>query len=130
MTERASLREVWRETRRQVREVQRLYLWAAAAVIVSTLITLAAPALVRYAVDHGITGGDRRPVDVAALAILGLAVVKPFVVRAQTLLAATAGERFLHSLRTAAFEKLQALPLGFFERERTGALVSRLTSDV
>jgi ABC-type multidrug transport system fused ATPase/permease subunit len=130
MTERASLREVWRETRRQVREVQRLYLWAAAAVIVSTLITLAAPALVRYAVDHGITEGDRRPVDVAALAILGLAVVKPFVVRAQTLLAATAGERFLHSLRTAAFDKLQALPLGFFERERTGALVSRLTSDV
>ncbi len=106
------------------------YLWAAAAVIVSTLITLAAPALVRYAVDHGITEGDRRPVDVAALAILGLAVVKPFVVRAQTLLAATAGERFLHSLRTAAFDKLQALPLGFFERERTGALVSRLTSDV
>jgi ATP-binding cassette, subfamily B, bacterial len=130
MTERASLREVWCETRGQIREVQRLYLWAAAAVIVSTLITLAAPALVRYAVDHGITEGDRRPVDVAALAILGLAVVKPFVVRAQTLLAATAGERFLHSLRTAAFDKLQALPLGFFERERTGALVSRLTSDV
>jgi ATP-binding cassette subfamily B protein len=130
MTERASLREVWRETRGQIREVQRLYLWAAAAVIVSTLITLAAPALVRYAVDHGITEGDRGPLDVAALAILGLAVVKPFVVRAQTLLAATAGERFLHSLRTAAFDKLQALPLGFFERERTGALVSRLTSDV
>jgi ATP-binding cassette, subfamily B, bacterial len=130
MTERASLRELWRETRGQIREVQRLYLWAAAAVIVSTLITLAAPALVRYAVDHGITEGDRGPLDVAALAILGLAVVKPFVVRAQTLLAATAGERFLHSLRTAAFDKLQALPLGFFERERTGALVSRLTSDV
>jgi ATP-binding cassette subfamily B protein len=130
MTGRASLREVWRETRGQIREVQGLYLWAAAAVIVSTLITLAAPALVRYAVDHGITEADRRPLDVAALAILGLAVVKPFVVRAQTLLAATAGERFLHSLRTAAFDKLQALPLGFFERERTGALVSRLTSDV
>jgi ATP-binding cassette subfamily B protein len=130
MTGRASLCEVWRETRGQIREVQGLYLWAAAAVIVSTLITLAAPALVRYAVDHGITEADRRPLDVAALAILGLAVVKPFVVRAQTLLAATAGERFLHSLRTAAFDKLQALPLGFFERERTGALVSRLTSDV
>src|SRR5262249_29505420 len=41
-----------------------------------------------------------------------------------------AGERFLGSLRTAAFDKLQALPLGFFERERAGLLVSRLTSDV
>jgi ATP-binding cassette subfamily B protein len=46
------------------------------------------------------------------------------------LLAAAAGERFLGDLRTAAFDKLQALPLGFFERERAGTLVSRLTSDV
>ncbi len=130
MTRRATGREVWRETRGQIRGVQRLYLWAAVAVIVSTLITLAAPALVRYAVDHGIADGDQHTLDVTALAILGLAFVKPLVVRAQTLLAATAGERFLHSLRTAAFDKLQALPLGYFEEERTGALVSRLTSDV
>ena len=127
---RASTREVWRETRELIRGVQGLYLWAAAAVIVSTLITLAGPALVRYAVDHGISKHDRHPLDVAALAILALAALKPLVVRAQTLLAATAGERFLDSLRRAAFEKLQALPLGFFEQERTGVLVSRLTSDV
>jgi ATP-binding cassette, subfamily B, bacterial len=130
MAERASMREVWRETRDLLRSVQGLYLAAAAAVIVSTLITLAGPALVRYAVDHGIAKHDRYPLDVAALVILGLAVAKPFVVRAQTLLAATASERFLNRLRRAAFDKLQALPLGFFEQERTGVLVSRLTSDV
>jgi ATP-binding cassette subfamily B protein len=128
--ERASAREVWRETRGLTRGVQRLYLGAAAAVIVSTLITLAGPALVRYAVDHGIAKDDRHPLDVAALAILGLAVAKPLVVRAQTLLAAIASERFLTSLRKVAFAKLQALPLGFFEQERTGVLVSRMTSDV
>jgi ATP-binding cassette subfamily B protein len=130
MTQRASTRHVWRSTRALTRGVQRLYLWAAVAVIVSTLITLAGPALVRYGVDHGIAKDDLHPLNVAAVVLLCLAVVKPFVVRAQTLLAATAGERFLASLRTAAFEKLQVLPLGFFERERTGVLVSRLTSDV
>jgi ATP-binding cassette, subfamily B, bacterial len=130
MMERASAREVWRETRHLARDVQNLYLLAAGAVVLSTLLTLAAPALVRYAVDHGIVAHDRHPVDVAALAILGLALAKPFVVRAQTLLAATASERFLTSLRKQAFAKLQALPLGFFEQERTGVLVSRLTSDV
>jgi ATP-binding cassette subfamily B protein len=130
MTKRASTRHVWRSTRALAREVQGLYLWAAVAVIVSTLITLAGPALVGYAVDHGIAKDDLHPLNVAAVALLCLALVKPFVVRAQTLLAATAGERFLASLRTAAFEKLQELPLGFFERERTGVLVSRLTSDV
>ena len=130
MSQRASTRHVWRSTRALTREVQRLYLWAAVAVIVSTLITLAGPALVRYGVDHGIAKDDLHPLNVAAVVLLCLAVVKPFVVRAQTLLAATAGERFLASLRTAAFEKLQVLPLGFFEQERTGVLVSRLTSDV
>jgi ATP-binding cassette, subfamily B, bacterial len=130
VSQRASTRHVWRSTRALTREVQRLYLWAAVAVIVSTLITLAGPALVRYGVDHGIAKDDLHPLNVAAVVLLCLAVVKPFVVRAQTLLAATAGERFLASLRTAAFEKLQVLPLGFFERERTGVLVSRLTSDV
>jgi ATP-binding cassette, subfamily B, bacterial len=130
MIERASTRGVWRETRGLMRSVQRLYLAAAAAVILSTLITLAGPALVGYAVDHGIAKHDRHPLDVAALVILGLAAAKPLVVRAQTLLAATASERFLDSLRRAAFDKLQALPLGFFEQERTGVLVSRLTSDI
>ena len=130
MSQRASTRHVWRSTRALTREVQRLYLWAAVAVIVSTLITLAGPALVRYGVDHGIAKDDLHPLNVAAVVLLCLAVVKPLVVRAQTLLAATAGERFLASLRTAAFEKLQVLPLGFFEQERTGVLVSRLTSDV
>src|SRR6266550_2203235 len=130
MMERATAREVWRATRVLTRQVQRLYLGAAAAVIVSTLITLAGPALVRYAVDHGIVKDDVHPLNVAALAILGLALLKPLIVRAQTLLAATASERFLNRLRAAAFDKLQTLPLGFFEQERTGVLVSRLTSDV
>ena len=130
MIERASTHGVWRESRGLMRSVQRLYLAAASAVILSTLITLAGPALVGYAVDHGIAKHDRHPLDVAALVILGLAAAKPLVVRAQTLLAATASERFLDSLRRAAFDKLQALPLGFFEQERTGVLVSRLTSDI
>src|SRR3989440_2078648 len=130
MRERATLTEIWRETRELIRPVRGRYLGAAAAVILSTLITLAGPALVRYAIDAGISTGKRGPLDAAAAAFLVLAVAKPFVVRAQTLLAASAGERFLGSLRTATFDKLQPLPLGFFERERAGVLVSRLTSDV
>ena len=130
MNERTSLREIWQETRELIRPVQRRYLGAAVAVVASTLITLAGPALVRYAVDSGISKHDLHPLNVAAVIFLCLAAAKPFVVRAQTLFAATAGERFLGSLRTAAFDKLQALPLGFFERERAGVLVSRLTSDI
>ena len=128
--ERASPKAVWQHARSLLRPVRMFYLGAGAAVMLSTLITLAGPALVRYAVDAGIRKHDVQPLNVAALIFLGLAVFKPFVVRAQILLAAIAGERFLDSLRVAAFDKLQALPLGFFERERAGVLVSRLTSDV
>jgi len=128
--ERASARSVWHEVRKLVRPVRGRYLGAAAAVIASTLITLSGPALVRYAVDAGINKHDIHALNVAAIIFLCLACAKPFVVRAQILLAATAGERFLHSLRVASFDKLQALPLGFYERERAGVLVSRLTSDV
>jgi len=110
--------------------VRSLYLGAAVAVMLATLITLAGPALVRYAVDAGIKKDQTHPLNIAALVFLGLAVVKPFVLRAQILLAARAGERFLHALRVAAFDKLQTLPLGFFEQQRAGVLVSRLTSDV
>jgi len=127
---RASAKAVWQHTRELLRPVRKLYLGAAAAVMLSTLITLAGPALVRYAVDAGIRKHNTHPLNVAALIFLGLALSKPFVVRTQTLFAARAGERFLDSLRVAAFDKLQALPLGFFERERAGVLVSRLTSDV
>jgi ATP-binding cassette subfamily B protein len=130
MMERASAKTVWLHTRGLLRPVRARYLGAGAAVMLSTLITLAGPALVRYAVDAGIRKHEVHPLNVAALIFLGLAVLKPFVVRTQILLAATAGERFLDSLRVAAFDKLQALPLGFFERERAGVLVSRLTSDV
>jgi len=130
MMERASARVVWLHVRGMLRPVRGLYFGAGAAVTVATLITLAGPLLVRYAVDAGIDKHDTHALNVAALIFLGLAIVKPFVVRVQILLTARAGERFLDSLRVAAFDKLQALPLGFFERERAGVLVSRLTSDV
>jgi ATP-binding cassette, subfamily B, bacterial len=130
VNDRTTLPEIWRATRGLLRPVRARYLGAAAAVVVSTLITLAGPALVRYAVDEGISKDRRGPLDTAAIVLLCLTAAKPLVVRAQTLLAASAGERFLGSLRTAAFDKLQSLPLGFFERERAGVLVSRLTSDV
>jgi len=128
MMERASARVVWLHVRGMLRPVRGLYFGAGAAVVVATLITLAGPLLVRYAVDEGIDKHDTHPLNVAALIFLGLALVKPFVVRAQILFAARAGERFLDSLRVAAFDKLQALPLGFFERERAGR--ARLAADV
>jgi ATP-binding cassette, subfamily B, bacterial len=106
---------------------------AAAAVAVSTAATVAGPALVGYAIDRidpRAGDPDAGALRLAALAFLLFAVVKPLAERTAILVAAQVGERFLGSLRVAAFERLQELPLGFFEGERAGVLVSRLTADV
>jgi ATP-binding cassette, subfamily B, bacterial len=107
---------------------------AALAVAVSTAATVSGPALVGYAIDRvdprAPGGPDAGALRLAAAAFLLFAVVKPLAERAAILLAAQVGERFLGALRVAAFERLQELPLGFFEGERAGVLVSRLTADV
>ena len=103
---------------------------AALAVVLSTAVTLAGPALVGYAIDRGLERGDADALERAAVAFLLLALAKPVLERIQVVLTARAGERFLGSLRVAAFEHLQRLPLGFFEEQRAGVLVARLTADV
>jgi ATP-binding cassette, subfamily B, bacterial len=101
-----------------------------AGVAVSTAIQIAGPLLVKYAIDDGISKRNSDPLRTAALVFLALALAKPLVQRAIVLMSAKAGERFLHDLRTATFERLQELSLPFFEREKAGVLVSRLTADV
>jgi ATP-binding cassette, subfamily B, bacterial len=103
---------------------------AALAVILSTGVTIAGPLLIAYGIDEGINEGDRDALRTAALGFLALALVKPVLERAKILLAAQVAERFLGALRVAAFTHLQRLPLAFFESERAGVLVSRLTADV
>jgi ATP-binding cassette subfamily B protein len=103
---------------------------AATAVVLSTGVTIAGPLLIAYGIDEGISEGDRDDLRTAALAFLALALLKPFLERAKIQLSAQVAERFLGALRVAAFGHLQRLPLSFFESERAGVLVSRLTADV
>ena len=103
---------------------------ATLAVVVSTAITVSGPLLIAYGIDQGIREGDRDALRRAVLAFLGLALMKPVFERAQILLGAQVAERFLGALRMAAFQHLHRLPLAFFESERSGVLVSRLTADV
>jgi ATP-binding cassette subfamily B protein len=115
---------------RLLRPWRRRIAGAALCVVLSTLIQLAGPALAGYAVDHGIRRHDRSALDRVAVAFLLLALLKPLVVHLQVKLMARSGERYLGALREAAYARLQQLPLAFFEGERAGTLVSRLTSDV
>jgi ATP-binding cassette subfamily B protein len=108
----------------------RLIAWAGVAMIGATAVSLAAPLLVKIAIDRGIRKHDEHVVDVVAVIYLALVLVRPVTERAIVLCSARAGERFLGDLRVAAYDKLQQLSLPFFEETRAGVLVSRLTADV
>jgi ATP-binding cassette subfamily B protein len=113
-----------------LRPYRRQIAFAALGIVGVTGVTIAAPLLLRYAIDSGVRKHDLGPVNTAALVYLGLALVRPLLERLIVLSSARAGERFLGDLRVAAYDHLHDLSMPFFESERAGVLVSRLTADV
>ena len=113
-----------------LRPYRRLIALAGVGIVGATGVTIAAPLLLRYAIDEGVRKDDLGPVNTAALIYLGLALLRPLFERVIVLSSARAGERFLGDLRVAAYDHLQRLSMPFFESERAGVLVSRLTADV
>ena len=100
------------------------------AVLLLTAATIAGPLLIRFAIDDGLEKGDESVLQQVALAFLALALVRPLLQRVVVLYTARAGEGVLADLRTATYDRLQELSLPYFEGERAGVLVSRLTADV
>jgi ATP-binding cassette subfamily B protein len=113
-----------------VRPHRRLVALASLAVLVQTGAALAMPYLVKVAIDQGVVPKDLEVVNQVALAYLVLAGVQFLAGRYEIETVARAGQRVLFSVRTKLFRHLQTLSLDFYERERTGRLVARMTSDI
>jgi ATP-binding cassette, subfamily B, bacterial len=113
-----------------VRPHRRLVALASLAVLVQTGAALAMPYLVKVAIDQGVVPKDLEVVNQVALAYLVLAGVQFLAGRYEIETVAQAGQRVLFSVRTRLFRHLQTLSLDFYERERTGRLVARMTSDI
>jgi ATP-binding cassette, subfamily B, bacterial len=121
---------VRRRTAELLRPYRRLIALAGVGIVGATLVTVSVPLLVRYAIDHGIEQRDEGAITRAALVFLVLIVLRPIFERMVVVGTARGGERFLGDLRVAAFAHLQRLSMPFFESERAGVLISRLTADV
>ncbi|TLF78641.1 ABC transporter ATP-binding protein [Nocardia cyriacigeorgica] len=98
--------------------------------VVSALLAVATPLLAGRVVNGIVDGVEPRTVVILALAIGGLAVVDAGLGLAIRWLSARIGEGLILDLRTAVFDHVQKMPIAFFTRTRTGALVSRLNNDV
>ncbi len=98
--------------------------------VIDATIGAAIPWLYRDIIDVGIAQGRRGLVIALALGAAGLALASAGITLAQRWLTARIGESLVFDLRTAVFDHVQQLPVAFFSRTQTGALIQRLNGDV
>ncbi|WP_435216787.1 ABC transporter ATP-binding protein [Streptomyces sp. bgisy034] len=88
------------------------------------------PVLIRHGIDDGVTAAALGAVWAAALLGLGAVIVQWAAQIAETRMTGRTGERVLYSLRLKIFAQLQRLGLDYYERELTGRIMTRMTTDV
>jgi ABC-type multidrug transport system fused ATPase/permease subunit len=100
------------------------------ALLLATGAALVPPYLAGRAIDEGIHGKDSAVLTVILVAFLGAALINWGATYVQTYLINWVGQRALQDLRTQLFRHLQRLSIGFYSRNKTGVLISRITNDV
>src|SRR5919204_712483 len=127
----------WRATVRRVSTLARLTApyklrttFAILSLLAATAASLAPPYLSKLALDHGVLHRNLGQLwwIVALFVVAGVATI--LASSAQTYFTGWTGERILADLRNLLFRHLQRLSLGFYERNRAGVIISRLTNDV
>ena len=127
----------WRRTAHRISTLARLatrYKLRTTLAIVTllgaTLTSLAPPYLAKLAIDDGIRKHDLHALTIIVVLFIVAALLNLGTSSAQTYFTGWTGERILADLRNTLFRHLQRLSLGFYERNRAGVIISRLTNDV
>jgi ABC-type multidrug transport system fused ATPase/permease subunit len=127
----------WQRTARRVSTLVRLTapykgrtILAIVSLLAATLTALVPPYLAKLAVDDGIRQQDLAALTVIVVLFIAAGVANLGTSAAQTYFTGWTGERILADLRNKLFRHLQRLSLGFYERNRAGVIISRLTNDV
>ena len=119
---------------RRVRDFAYPYKWKIygflTAILVAALLALAPPFLFRSILDTAIPAGDKGQITVLAVVLVIAALGDAVLAIVQRWLSSNIGEGLIYDLRVALFDKVQQMPVAFFTRTQTGALVSRLNNDV
>jgi ATP-binding cassette subfamily B protein len=113
-----------------VKPYRRLAILALLMLAALVAMDLAIPRLIQRIIDKGIAHGDRGVVLHTALAMLGISVVSTGVAIANNALSVRVGEGVARDLREALFLRIQKYSFGNLDRQKTGMLLVRLTSDV
>jgi ATP-binding cassette subfamily B protein len=99
-------------------------------IVVDAIVSAVNPLIYRSIIDNGILGHNVNLVAVLAGAIAGLAIFDAVLGLAQRWISARVGEGLIFDMRTKVFAHINEMPISFFTRTQTGALISRLNNDV
>jgi ATP-binding cassette, subfamily B, bacterial len=127
----------WQQTARRVKTLamlaapyKRQTALAFFFLLAATATALAPPYLAKLAIDDGIQEEDLRVLTIVVVLFVVAGVLSLATSAAQTYFTGWTGERILADLRNKLFRHLQRLSLGYYERNRAGVIISRLTNDV
>ena len=127
----------WRTTRRRFGTLWRLTRpyrgrtgLSVISLLTATATALAPPYLAKYALDDAINGHTGAKLEIVVGIFVGAGLANWGMTYVETYLTGWVGERILADLRKQLFGHLQRLSLGFYERNRAGVIISRLTNDV
>jgi ATP-binding cassette subfamily B protein len=99
-------------------------------VVLDAAVGVINPLIYRNIINNGILKGNSTLIIRLAILVACLGILDAALGLAQSYFSATIGARIVLSLRTRLFDHIQQMPLAFFARAQTGALVSRLENDV
>ena len=99
-------------------------------VVLDAMLVVTIPLLLKRLIDDGVIPGDSALVVRIALVVALIAVLEAVLTMAQRWFSSQIGEGLIYALRTEVFGHVLRQPIAFFTRAQTGALVSRLNSDV
>jgi ATP-binding cassette subfamily B protein len=112
----------------------RPYRWAISVFLVFTvvdaLLVVTVPLILQQLIDNGVNAGNKTLVVQLALLVAAIAVVDAGLGLALRWYSARIGEGLIFDMRTQVYDHVQRMPVAFFTRTQTGALISRLNSDV
>ena len=98
--------------------------------VIDAVLVVAQPLLFRRIIDKGVTPGDSQVVTTTALLIAVVAILDSGITLLGRWYSSRIGEGLIYDLRTQVYDHVQRMPVAFFTRTQTGALVSRLNTDV
>jgi len=127
--EKSVLLTAWKRLVPLMREEGRAVSFAIVAILVSSAVTLSVPIIIARAVDDYMVNGDFHGVLALSLVLLSVFLVGLVSNYLQVKTMGGVGRRLLFNLRNKIFDKLQDLPVAFFNRNKAGDIVSRINND-